>query len=287
MTPLAGKMARRTRPLLGTYVTVTLWEQPQPEQFDAAFAAISHIRELLSFHDAGSDLSRLNLSRGEQVRIHPQSLRVLCLALTMSRKSGGLFNPTVGGSLVAAGILPDHGFGCRLPVGHAGDVAVGPGYARLLRPVLVTLDGIAKGYAVDCAVAALLQTGARAGIVNAGGDLRVFGECAVPLHVAGEDDLLRPAGFLHNAAVATSGMTERHDPDRPGWIVAPGQSPSACGNISVLAARTWRADALTKVAACAPTHARQQWLAKLGGRLVEPLKPAVNPSRSPLLATRS
>src|SRR5882672_11890295 len=36
------------------------------------------------------------------------------------------------------------------------------------------LDGIAKGFAVDRAVDALQSAGMRAGVVNAGGDLRVF-----------------------------------------------------------------------------------------------------------------
>src|ERR671935_3250985 len=37
------------------------------------------------------------------------------------------------------------------------------------------LDGIAKGFAVDRAVEALQHAGIRDGVVNAGGDLRVFG----------------------------------------------------------------------------------------------------------------
>ncbi|MFW1123225.1 FAD:protein FMN transferase, partial [Vibrio parahaemolyticus] len=46
---------------------------------------------------------------------------------------------------------------------------------RLARRVLVDLGGIAKGHAVDRAVAAMIAAGAPCGLVNAGGDLRGFG----------------------------------------------------------------------------------------------------------------
>ncbi len=46
---------------------------------------------------------------------------------------------------------------------------------RFARPLALDLGGIAKGYAVDRAVAAMQAAGAAAGLVNAGGDLAGFG----------------------------------------------------------------------------------------------------------------
>jgi FAD:protein FMN transferase len=47
----------------------------------------------------------------------------------------------------------------------------------------INLNGIAKGYAVDKAVQVLENFGIPNGLVNAGGDLRLFGEApAVDLH---------------------------------------------------------------------------------------------------------
>src|SRR5262249_57959992 len=43
------------------------------------------------------------------------------------------------------------------------------------RPAWTALGGIAKGYAVDCAVERLRASRVTRGCVNAGGDLRVFG----------------------------------------------------------------------------------------------------------------
>ena len=46
---------------------------------------------------------------------------------------------------------------------------------RYAKRLWLDLGGIAKGYAVDEAVRVLQRQGLRAGIVNAGGDLRCFG----------------------------------------------------------------------------------------------------------------
>src|SRR5437762_3907929 len=56
------------------------------------------------------------------------------------------------------------------------------------------LDGIAKGFAVDCAVETLQLAGLRAGVVNAGGDLRVFGEAFEDIYVRTPD---KPDALLH------------------------------------------------------------------------------------------
>ncbi len=45
-------------------------------------------------------------------------------------------------------------------------------------PLALDFGGIAKGYAVDRAIEALRECGCRAGLVNAGGDVRLFGAAA-------------------------------------------------------------------------------------------------------------
>jgi thiamine biosynthesis lipoprotein len=56
------------------------------------------------------------------------------------------------------------------------DIILSPnGSVSLRRPLLIDLGGIAKGFAVDRATEVLIRAGARGGVINAGGDLRVFG----------------------------------------------------------------------------------------------------------------
>jgi thiamine biosynthesis lipoprotein len=72
--------------------------------------------------------------------------------------------------------------------------------------VRVDLGGIAKGYAVDCAVDALRGHGITSGRVNAGGDLRVFGAIPRRIHLRDPTNpgALIPFADIASGALATS-----------------------------------------------------------------------------------
>lgn len=262
------------RPLLGTFVEVGV--RGSTVQAEAAvrsaFERVALVQRLLSFQDPDSELSRLNRAGGAGVALHPVARRVLLLARAMTRASGGLFNCTVGGRLVKLGALPDHGDGHGLDAGDAGDIECGTGVARLKRPVRLTLDGIAKGYAVDLAIDAMRRAGARAGWVNAGGDLRVFGALTLAVQRREADGRRTVLGRLCEASIASSRVDSRYDADFPALIVSAAAGGAAEAGIwSVLARRAWRADALTKVAALAPVATRDARIRRLGGRMVRAL----------------
>jgi FAD:protein FMN transferase len=269
MADAFGKLiSRRMRPLLGTYVEVaTVGADSAEAGIEAAFAAIANVHDCLSFHSPHSELTRLNQSRGAAVRISPLSRRVLALARALQLASDGLFNCTLGGALVRSGDLPDHGGDPALDFGEAADIVFERSTVRLARPVRVTLDGIAKGYAIDLAMAALRHHGARAGWINAGGDLKAFGEITLPVACADAHGRLRSLGGLRNAALATSRARRGEDSSFTGRIVST-QGAVECGQWSVLARSAWRADGLTKVAALAPAQRREHLLTRLGGRLL-------------------
>ena len=117
---------------------------------------------------------------------------------------------------------------------------------RLERPACLDLGGIAKGYAVDLAIAAMRHAGAADGLVNAGGDLRVFGD--QPRSIVVPDPLSRQPLVMiaiENAALATSaglpGAADRldfgHLPRAAlDWISVTVRAQTACD-----------ADALTKI----------------------------------------
>lgn len=259
----------RQQPLLGTFVeiTVSAGEAEAMAAMSAAFDAIQGLHESLSFQSPDSDLTRLNLAGGEWVKMPLHARRVLRLAKAMTVASKGLFNATVGGEMVSLGVLPDHGFQKPLLVGRAGDIEIRNTGARLNRGILVTLDGIAKGYAVDLAVAALRRNGIQGGVVNAGGDLRAFGSFQAPISVRKADGSVAPVGLLEKGAVATSTAAASSDGRFPGQII--GKSTLAKTARTAMAARAWRADALTKVACLVADdrHAAEA-VARLGGCLV-------------------
>lgn len=125
---------------------------------------------------------------------------------------------------------------------------------RLLRRLRIDVSGIAKGYAVDRAIQALVDSGMTAGRVNAGGDLRVFGNATQTIHVRHPAVPARslPLVELSVGAAATSAgyyTSRRHR----GRMVTPLIHPrtrAACGtgrSVTVLAQDCMSADALTKV----------------------------------------
>lgn len=265
------------QPWLGTFVEVTVPDGPNASAaMRAGFAAVAEVHRLLSYQDPDSDLSRLNRNAGgPPVTLDSLTIRVLRLAVRVMRASEGLFNCTTGGLLERLGVLPPAGTPAPRDCGDADDIEIiDARTARLRRPVHVTLDGIAKGYAVDRAVRAMTAAGAAGGSVNAGGDLRVVGPMSAPLSVRTATGF-RPIAEVSGLAVATSvtggensSIGAKVRPRFPGRIVSAGGVPVAAGTWTVAATSAWRADALTKVAPMLPAPARAAGIARLGGRLI-------------------
>jgi FAD:protein FMN transferase len=259
---------KRMRVLLGTYVEIGANIATTTDQaIEAAYQTIEVIQSLMSFHDPNSELSQLNHSQGKAIQLNPHTIKVLTLARDINSASQGLFNCTVGGALVKQGILPNHQQEDFLDYGQADDIELHADSARLKRNIRITLDGIAKGYAIDCAISTLKKHGVKAGWVNAGGDLRIFGDIALPIQQRDEIGHFHPLGVLQNCAIATSGVYPATSKSFPGWIVSEFQKPEI-GIWSVLADKAWLADALTKVASLASSETRAALIKKLGGKLV-------------------
>ncbi|PWT71340.1 MAG: hypothetical protein C5B46_08400 [Proteobacteria bacterium] len=264
---------RRARPVLGTLVEITARgtsAEQLAEAVNASFTEIQRVHDLMSFHERGSDISRVNrLAHRIPVRVHPWTWRVLLEARNLARKSRGAFNITVADRLVRWGYLP-----CPISTraairGDWHDVRLLPGHrVRLDRRVLIDLGGIAKGFAVDLAVAALQRHHVQSGLVNAGGDLRGFGSRRHVVHLRhpAYPGVFLPAFELDSGALATSAAYFAQRVWR-GRRVAPVVSrtgrPSITATSVTVAARTcMRADALTKVCLLNGSSAAR----RLGGR---------------------
>ncbi len=246
---------KRCKPLLGTYVEISCADGNENGlAVDAAFSAMETVQSLMGFHHPHSELSRINRSAHlEFIAIHPWTTKVLTIAQEIHQHSDGLFNCGIGQHLVAKGLLPksmslEHQqFG---GIEHIRFVAPNIIYSSL--PVCLDLGGIAKGFAVDIAVQTLEEAGIEAGCVNAGGDLRVFGENSQPIHMRmpskpGECISL---GHLQDGAIATSALYYSEEDLTPrSFMINPitSQSIDFSGSYSVLAPECIYADALTKV----------------------------------------
>ncbi len=269
-----ARTLRRAQPRLGTYVEVEA-AAPADEAgaaIEAAFAGIARVEAEMSFHDPASALSRLNREAwaGPQP-VSPWLERVLRAAQALHRDSGGTFDPSVAGHLVAAGLLPPPVGPVPDPAARFDDVVIEPGRVRFRRRLWLDLGGIAKGFAVDVAVLTLRRLGIRTGLVNAGGDLRVFGPEPRTIHRRAADDpgRLEPIGQLASGACATSAGTVSAEGAAP-WPVfrAGGARLTRDGSVTVIAPRCLLADGLTKIAALMPAHEAAPILNRYGARRV-------------------
>lgn len=161
--------------------------------FEHAFRAVERVHRLMSRQDLDSDVARISRAApGALLSVDAWTWDVLRRAKELHEVTDGLFDCAVApgsrGSLVDLRLMPENGVVLR-------------------RPLAITLDGIAKGYAVDRAVDALRAAGATSGVVNAGGDLRLFGDEMQPIHVRhpGSPGTFVLIGSASEAAVASSG----------------------------------------------------------------------------------
>lgn len=202
---------KRCRPLLGTYVEITVHDASERRRveaaIDAAYAAVDEVNRLMSFHDRSSELSRINaLAAGATMSVSPWTWQVLKLAQELHAVTGGRFECGVGARLVRWGMLPDHGH-VTADSGSMTDLVLLANHGvQARRPVCLDLGGLAKGFAVDKAVEALTASGIMRGVVNAGGDLRVLGDAPQPIHVRDGSERRQPRylGELAGGAMATS-----------------------------------------------------------------------------------
>ena len=183
-------MKRRAQPALGTLVEISLYDDLDEVQsqaaFQAGFAAIHAIHQLMSFHASDSDISRYNHTAvGTIIDIHTHTATVLTAARDLHQQSGGLFDIRIARQLVAWDYLPAPlpGISVDNQCGDAGEMYSLPSATRVKKHADDWLDlgGIAKGYAVDCAIAALQACDVQHACVNAGGDLRVLGQAQTVL----------------------------------------------------------------------------------------------------------
>ena len=237
-------MLRRCRPLLGTFVEVTA---DHGEAIDTAFAAIERVHKLMSAHEPDSDVSRINrFAHVEPIYVDDWTALVIERALFWSKRSEGTFDVVrAGKSAIERAALPQHPGQPRPLASHWTWLEIQGRCVRLLKAGSIDLGGIAKGFAVDRAIAALAQAGCGRGLVNAGGDLRCFGPGPWPVAIV-EPLSRRPVAnmAIENGAIATrAGLPDGdgrlsfdHLGGERGWV-----------SVSILARSAMDADALTKI----------------------------------------
>ena len=260
---------RRCRPLLGTFVEISL-SGDSAEQLrlcgEKGFLAIESVARQMSFHEPLSEVSRVNRTPiGQWTKVSVPLLHVLSFALDLQFKSEGRFNVSTARPLVFWGMLP----GKKIKIDwkvleHPGFEIQGHQVRRLL-PVQIDLGGIAKGFAVDCAVQAM-GTREIMGYVNAGGDVRVFGQEPQPVWIRSGDNResqLRQV-FLKNESMATSTVF----PGKSVYVdIVLKKSIEVSKTVHIRAEHCMVADALTKVGVLLPFKVATRIASEYGAKV--------------------
>jgi len=246
-------------PSMGTLVSVTAVNPSKDlvqEAAGLAFQEMDRVVELLNRYDPDSAVSFLN-AEGAIQGPPPELSTVLSRALFYHEASRGAFDPTVQPlvDLFRNGEAEEADLLRALSLVNAKRVKMAPKTIRLAEPGMgITLDGIAKGYVVDCMARILEDHGLGDFLINAGGDIRSAGhrEDGEPWRVGvqdpGKEGHLPDVIALSGMAVATSGSYEIYfDPDRTHHHIVSGQtgsSPQRSQSVSVTAPSALEADAL-------------------------------------------
>ena len=250
-------MTTRCQALLGTFVEISVDQHERHSAVEKAFTTIKQVQDLMSFHNSLSELSAINQrSHLAVIAIHPWTAQILNIAQEVCEQSNGLFNCGIGHRLVAAGLLPKHLDLSQYHFGGIEDIHfITPELITSSKPLCLDLGGIAKGFAVDLAVEVLKFNGVESGCVNAGGDLRAFGDAPRPVHIRNpmSPSQLIEIGSIQNGAIATSSLSFSKRERKHSHIINPLAKREAdihadfSDSFSIVANQCVYADALSKV----------------------------------------
>lgn len=191
---------------------------------EAAFHRIAELEDIMSDYRPTSELMRLCAQAGgPPVRVSDDLFLVLQQAQALAQRTGGAFDVTVGpyvrlwrrarktGQFPSAEELQR----ARARVGWR-KMRLNPDTktVQLLVPGMqLDLGGIAKGYALDCALATLKQQGITRALLEAGGDIVVGeappGEPGWRIEIANAVPEKRFVTLV-NAAISSSGDVEQY-----------------------------------------------------------------------------
>jgi thiamine biosynthesis lipoprotein len=183
-TPPATQLAKQTRFIMGTYVTIYA-AGPREKAMEAIDLAMDRIQEVdhkFNPHDTASPLHAYNTA-GTPVS-DPEVVDLLKVALQVSRDSGGAFDVTIFPVSELWGFStdtptlpsPEQIAGRLAKVDYKQLVITDGTLTNDASGVGIEMGGIAKGYAVAQAVKVLKEQGITSAIIDAGGDVYAIGK---------------------------------------------------------------------------------------------------------------
>ncbi len=268
LRPKVTAEVARTALIMGTLVEIKAvgsGEKDIEEAISDAFSAMRSEEGRFSTQIETSQISAINRATAA-IEVEPEVLFVLQLGQRITRLSEGAFHMGLGGLIrlwdfeaVTPRVPELSEIKQVLPISSEDAVSItGTRVERRDTNLQLDLGGIAKGYAVDRALAVLRAAGLESASVNAGGDIGLLGghgerpwKIGIQ-HPRKAGELLATLA-LRDRAIVTSGDYERFfmlEGVRYHHIFDPqtGLPARACQSVSVVAATVAEADALATAA---------------------------------------
>jgi thiamine biosynthesis lipoprotein len=256
----------RTRLAMGTFVAVTVMHPSRSQADDVigkAFDEMDRASRILDRYQSSSAIGTLNRD-GYLADLPKEVCDVVARSQHFYQASNGAFDMTVKPLVdLYKEHFADHGKApSESQVAQVLNLVDGKAVQfdgksiRLAKEGMgITLDGIAKGYIIDCGAKVLAAHGIKHGLINAGGDIRAIGgkDNRTPWRVAVQNpekegpyaDVIT----MTNGAIATSGNYEIYFDKEKLYhhIVSPktGRSPLQSASVTVMASNVMDADALS------------------------------------------
>jgi thiamine biosynthesis lipoprotein len=254
----AADAPTRAELVMGSLARITIFDGASDAAFEAGFAALRAVDADMSLYRPESALVRVNAHAAAHAEsVDADLYDCLARARALSAATDGAFDPTILPLLRAWGAYPGLG---RLPAGRVDAVGWGglllDSRSRTVRfrrdGMGLDLGGIAKGFALDRAEAALANAGVRRALLDLGGQIALLGAGAGDGWRIAVTDPRGPATTLGvltlgpNRHVSTSGNYAR-DFAAEGWhtrshVFDPRTGRPVRGDVAVT---VWAADGAT------------------------------------------
>jgi len=265
--PSLADWHRRDDAIMGTRIHVEVWHEDgaiAERAIDVAMAEMRRIDVLMSSYAAASPLSQLNRDAALGWSVADVEIYNLTkLSVVYSELSSGAFDVT----FAAVGQLYDLRAHVRPTREKIAEKLPAVGYDKLEfddvhhalryrnKDTQIGLGGIAKGYAVDNAIAAIKHLGVESALVMAGGDTYVLGDKRgrpwnVGIKHPRRNDEVFAIVPLVESAISTSGDYERFFDEggiRYHHIIdtKTGDSARLCQSVTIIAPNATTSDALS------------------------------------------
>lgn len=274
----------RARLSMGTFAAITVMHPSRTEADEVigkAFDEMNRVSRLLNRYQSASAIGTLNRD-GHLSDIPREVSEVIARSLYFRKASGGAFDITVK---PLVDLYKEHFAAYKSPPSEAEvtrvldlvDASAVQYDGRTIRftkeGMGITLDGIAKGYIIDCGAKVIERHGIKHALINAGGDIRAVGGkgSSTPWKVAiqnpDKDGPYVDTITMVNGAIATSGNYEIYFDEEKLYhhIVNPktGRSPLQSTSVTVLASNVMDADALSTAVFVMEPVAGKQFVEKM------------------------